>query len=267
MKKAIRVSMFILSAICVLLNIGPVFTSGEINVGILFGLALAAVSFTYGLFFDKINSLIKKIFSHTAGKVILSASGLVICLCTALFIFTFVNVISHGRDSEKKTDYIIVLGCAVNGEEPGIFLRGRINKAYEYLTENPESKAILSGGQGSDENISEGICMFNTLTEMGIDEARLIVEDESTSTIQNFNNSIEKLKAEGIEINEITIVTNDFHEYRASGFAKRCGLKAYSYPSKTPLIGYTPFAVREVFATVYQIYLGQNKTVKSNLIR
>ena len=90
--------------------------------------------------------------------------------------------------------------------------------------------------------------MFETLTRKGISENRLTVEDSSTSTNENFRNSLEKLKSEGVEITEITIVTNDFHQYRSSLIAKKLGLKAYSCPSSTPFMGFVPFAVREVLA-------------------
>ena len=99
--------------------------------------------------------------------------------------------------------------------------------------------------------------MFNTLTEKGTDPSRLIIEDESKSTLENFRKSVELMKESDVDLEEITVVTNDYHEYRASEFAKKCGLKAYSYPAKTPWDGYLPFAVREVYATIVQIYLGR----------
>ena len=97
--------------------------------------------------------------------------------------------------------------------------------------------------------------MFNTLVEKGIDPARLIKEDKSESTFQNFSKSVELMKQNGLNLEEITVITNDYHEYRASKFAEKCGLKAYSYPAKTPWDGYLPFAMREVYAVIFQIYL------------
>ena len=170
---------------------------------------------------------------------------------------TFHNVLSSSFESKEKSNVAIVLGCIVNGDKPGIFLKGRINAAYKYLNENPNAIAILSGGQGNGENISEAQCMFNTLTEMGIDESRLLIEDKSTSTSENLKFSKALLEENGIETKKVTIITNDFHEYRASEFAKNNGLKALRYPSKTPWNGYMPFATREIFAIIYQIYLAR----------
>ena len=164
---------------------------------------------------------------------------------------------SRSFKSEEKSDVAIVLGCVVNGDKPGIFLKGRINAAYKYLNENPNAIAVLSGGQGNGENISEAKCMFNCLTEMGIDKSRLLIEDKSTSTRENFKYSKEIIEKNGIKSKKITIITNDFHECMASEFAKQNGFKPLRYPSKTPWNGYMPFATREIFAIIYQIYLAR----------
>ena len=95
------------------------------------------------------------------------------------------------------------------------------------------------------EHINKYICMVNLNLE----------KSKEFPSKENFENSVAMLNDMGVGINEITVVTNDFHEYRAYEFAKRCGITAYSYPSKTPWNGYMPFATREVFAVVYQIFL------------
>ena len=99
--------------------------------------------------------------------------------------------------------------------------------------------------------------MFNTLTEMGIDESRLLIEDKSTSTSENLKFSKALLEENGIETKKVSINSNDFLEYTAREFAKNIGLKALSYPSKTAWNGYMPFATREIFAIIYQIYLAR----------
>ena len=67
----------------------------------------------------------------------------------------------------------------------------------------------------------------------------------------------EIIEKNGIKTKKITIITNDFHERRASEFAKQNGFKPLRYPSKTPWNGYMPFATREIFAIIYQIYLAR----------
>lgn len=255
MKKIVRILSFILSFICFVLNIGPVIISSQINIGIITGLAFSLIFFLYAIAFNKINSALSKLWKKAFGKAMI----ITVCFClTAVAIvggYTFGNIISYSKPAETQTEYIIVLGCKVNGTQPGIFLQRRLWKAQEYLEKNSNSKAILSGGKGADEDISEAQCMYNYLTQNGISKDRLIIEDSSTSTIENFRNSMEILNSKGIEIKEITVVTNDFHEYRASKFAEKCELKAYPYPAPTSWNGFIPFTVREIYAIIYQLYL------------
>lgn len=257
MKMIIRIILFLASAFFVLMNIGPFFTSGEINIGLITGLGIGAVLLIYGIFFKKINSVIAGLWQNVSGRIILSVTAVILSAVVVVCGVTFINVMRFSKEASHKTEYIIVLGCKVNGTSPGRYLTARLNKAYAYLIENPGSRAVLSGGQGDGEEIPEGECMFNYLTGMGIDPSRLITETESSSTYENFGNSLAILRESGANINEITVITNDFHEYRASKTAEKFGIKAYPFPAKSPWIGYLPFAIREVYAVIYQIYLGR----------
>lgn len=255
MKKGMRIIIGLFAFMIAVFYIGPLVTTGEMNIGVVAGLGLACVLFLYAVFYDAVNLAVKKLNSKVIGKIITSVVCIVLALGIGVGGFALGNVVTHSGKSNHKTEYAIVLGCVVRGDQPGIFLKNRINSAYEYLKDNPHSKVVLSGGQGNGENISEAQCMYNELTQMGIESSRLILEDKSTSTQENFENSVKLLKNNGVKIDEITVVTNDFHEYRASKFAERSGLKAYQYPCKTPWNGYMPFATREAFAVVYQIYM------------
>lgn len=255
--KIIRAILSLLFIVIFVLYIGPVVTVNEYNLGIIAGLGFDFLLLIYIIFFNKINSLVKSINAKKAGKIILHTVASLLCVCLLIGSVTFANIVSSSSKSREKSDVAIVLGCVVNGDKPGIFLRGRINAAYKYLSENPNAIAVLSGGQGNGENISEAQCMLNSLKQKGIDEKRLLIEDKSTSTRENFEFSKKVLEENGIKSKEITIITNDFHEDRASKFAKENGFKALRYPSKTPWNGYMPFATREIFAIIYQIYLSR----------
>ena len=65
-------------------------------------------------------------------------------------------------------DYIIVLGAHVNGTKLTLALLERVRRALLYLEENPGTKAVLSGGRGDGEQISEAEAMYRYLTEHGI---------------------------------------------------------------------------------------------------
>ena len=117
--------------------------------------------------------------------------------CIGLIYFCAVEylVISNARtDQDCERSYLIVLGAAVHGDRPSLSLYHRLSSALDYLNTYPDSKAVLSGGQGKGENISEALCMHDWLVSSGIEEERLIMEDRSTSTMENLMFSMEKLK-------------------------------------------------------------------------
>ncbi len=139
------------------------------------------------------------------------------CLIFAVLL----GVILHGQSvgPEKDADYIVVLGAGLRGERPSLVLQYRINAAAEYLQENPETTAIVSGGQGPDEWISEAEAMRRGLEAKGISGDRIILEDASTSTEENLTYS-KKLMEDDVSV---VIVTNKFHVYRALHIAGECG--------------------------------------------
>ncbi len=80
-------------------------------------------------------------------------------------------------DFPNDADYLVVLGAGVNGRTPSLSLLNRLTAAEAWLQDNPNGKAILSGGQGPGEDISEAGAMYQWLTEHGIAAERLYKEE------------------------------------------------------------------------------------------
>lgn len=254
MGKFFRIMLAILSLLIFSFNISPILSSlGKLNAGSIVGTGVSFALMLYVIYFDLINKIVLKIWKKRFGKAFLSVFFTFVLICAGVGGFTFYKVAFPDNISDKNTEYIFVLGCQVNGSKPGTFLKKRIDKAFEYMCKYPNSKAILTGGKGKDEDISEALCMYNELTKMGIDEKRLIIEDKSINTRENIKFSYELIKSE--DPYEVTIISNDFHIYRASQFAKKLGLKPYAYPCKTSVFYFVPLAIREVAAVVVQVYL------------
>ena len=132
-------------------------------------------------------------------------------------------------------------------------LRQRLDKAYAYLEENSDAVAIMSGGQGPDEVMPEAEAMFNYLVAKGVDPHRLYVEPDSHNTEQNMEYSAEIIKKEGLDTN-VVVITQSFHQYRASLYAKEAGLNAYALNCKTNPGTLPTYWLREMFAIV-KMYL------------
>ena len=169
----------------------------------------------------------------------------------AVFLVVEGMIISHGEtEPEEPVDVIIVLGAGVNGTVPSLTLQTRICAARDYMERYPEVIAVLSGGQGPGEEITEAQAMFRALTDAGIGENRLLLEERSTSTAENLAFSREILRENGFADDaRMGIVTNDFHQFRAQWIAKDAGISAVGIPAELPWWWLNAnYYVREFFA-------------------
>ena len=168
--------------------------------------------------------------------------------------------IIHGMTSEpeEELDYLIVLGAQVKKTVPSKALGLRLQKACEYLKEHSQTKAVLSGGQGSGEEIAEAECMYRYLTEHGIPEERLLKEECSTTTRENLlysarvlADSRQEVTTETVLGSKIGLVSNNFHIYRALLLAEKFGYrKVYGVPAASDWKLQIHYMVREYFAVL-----------------
>ncbi|PHD45503.1 cytoplasmic protein [Bacillus toyonensis] len=170
----------------------------------------------------------------------------IITVCAVYAVFLQYNIYKHGHmKATDDADYIIVLGSKVNETKPSYSLQYRIDKAAEYLKSHEKTIAIVSGGQGKGEDISEALAMKQGLMKQNIAEDRIIMEDKSTSTDENITFSKPLIPA---NMKKGMIVTNDFHMFRAKKIAAKQGLQLEGLPAKTPKPIIIPSNVREYLA-------------------
>lgn len=218
---------------------------------ILWGIA-ALVSVYYLL------ALLKK-YRPKAAKL----SGIILTVIVALGVTVvavtgIVMADSVSGDTETECDYIVVLGAKVNGTNPSRTLRERIDAAAEYLKAHPETIAVVSGGKGSDEGISEAQCMFNGLMERGIEADRIRLEDKATSTWENLNFSLDLIEAEtGSRPTALGVVSSEFHLFRAAMLAEECGVETIGIPGKTgDFVHFLNYYLREIAGVWHYMILG-----------
>lgn len=177
--------------------------------------------------------------------------GLVISLLVSLETNVLMN---RGGMPAIPADAVIVLGAGVNGTEPSLSLRTRLDAALDYLEENPDVPVVLTGGQGYGEEITEAQCMYDYLTTRGVTSERILLEEQATSTAENFAFSKPLLAVEGIDVETdlVAVVTNDFHIYRAGLIAAREGYAlTFGVPAELPWLHLEiNYCVREAFALV-----------------
>ncbi len=157
-------------------------------------------------------------------------------------------------NAKKNLDYIIVLGAHVDGTRMTLALLERTRRALLYLKENPRTKAVLSGGRGDGENISEAEAMYRYLTGHGINGNRLILEEESTSTKENLAFSMKKI---GTSDCSVGIVTNNFHVWRGAAIARKCGFREVAMiPSRYRSWHLLIYIPRELLAIIKDKLMG-----------
>ena len=216
-----------------------------------------------GTYLPGIMGFILIFFSFLKPKIdILTSTGIlktfkIILYCGFLFFiisFTICTLFLHYRGTKNppdNCDAVIVLGAGLNGSRVSKSLAYRLDTAFEYAKNNSDCIIVVSGGQGRGEDRTESSAMKEYLINKGISEERIIEENKSTITLENFEFS-KNILDEYFKDKEYTTVyvTNDFHVFRAGLTAKKCGLNSYGLgaPSYKPLL--FNFYIREYFSII-----------------
>lgn len=183
---------------------------------------------------------------------------LIILVLLGISIFIFIEglIVYHAnKEPDPDMDYLIVLGAQIRGTHITNSLKKRLEASEVYLKDNPDTLVIVSGGQGLGEDISEAEAMKNYLINHGVDEDRIIVENQSKNTVENILYSKRLITMEDAKV---ALVTNGFHVFRAVSIANRQGIsniQGLSAPSDRILA--ISYYVREVLA-VFKDYVFGN---------
>ena len=184
----------------------------------------------------------------------------VILLAGLLVVGTTEAIIIHKSfgDPDQRVDYVVVLGAKVNKQGPSVSLWDRICAAYEYAETHPNTILILSGGQGTDEPITEAECMYRELVNLGIDPKRIWIEDEATSTWENINFTLDLIEEKtGQRPQKLGILSSEYHLFRASLFAKKCDVEFVGIPAPTSRVAQKiNHFMREVAGVWHYLILG-----------
>ena len=203
---------------------------------------------------DALKGLISK--ESPVGRAVLG-----VLVCAGLIVFTVfeIPVVRDARtDTGAHPNAIIVLGAGVNGSTPSLSMCNRLDAALDYLGANPDALAVVSGGQGEGEDITEAEAMADYLTAHGIDSARIVQEDQSRTTRENLENSFAILRARGYDpADGVGIVTSEYHLCRAKRMARALGAKPVGIAAETTLPSMRiNYFIREAFAAAYMQLAG-----------
>ena len=176
--------------------------------------------------------------------------------CAGLLYFCAVEVpiIRSARtDRDAERPYLIVLGAAVYGDQPSLTLIRRLEGALDYLNRCPESIAIVSGGMGKGESVTEAAAMRDWLVRSGIPPERIIAEEQAISTHENLRYSFDIIRQHGDDPDgNVAIVSSAYHLFRAKSMARLQGVRAagVAAPWGYPLVMLNYF-IREAFGVTH----------------
>ena len=258
MKKQTIIKIFLILAglLALSLFVIPLFFGAYINIGTVTGIICSCMLLLYGLFFKKINQGIVFLYSKKVGRICCRILLILVAILVITVITETVFMIRGAGKCPDGTETVVVLGCRVYGDKPSLSMIERLDAAYEYLTDHPDTKCVLSGGMGEGENISEARCMYDYLVSKGISKERLFQEAESKDTFENLANTKRFLEEHGLNP-DIAIVTSEYHAYRSSLIASQLGIKSTSIPAKTAWWLLPTYYVRELYGILHQWIFGR----------
>lgn len=186
------------------------------NAGVLLTLLLGLIMVIYGFY------RYKCIFKFIKTVDFIYYSGITILLMLVSFLSIYGNI----DNVTYKEDAVIVLGAGLRGDKITALLQYRLEAAVDYHKQNSDAVLVVSGGMGQGETVTEASAMKAYLLSCGVDETKIIMEQNSTSTYENLMFSKEILTSMYGKNFKAVVVTNAFHIYRANRLAKVCEIDA-----------------------------------------
>lgn len=195
-----------------------------------------------------------------AGRRVRAALTVCLCLVLAAMAVTEGFILSAaGGTRNPESPYVVVLGAGVRGAEPSRALSERLHTALTYLEDHPEAVCVVTGGQGDGENVTEAQCMYDWLTARGVDPDRIWREEQATSTQENLRYSLALIQDRtGAKPDAITVVSSEYHLFRAGLMARDQGAELLGVPARThPLLQRIHYEFREIFGVWYYLLFGR----------
>lgn len=233
------------------------FSFGFLYVGCSFT-ALVCCAMIAVLLFYNVCAMLEKTYPHPT-KVVKRVFTVLLCIGILILGVTEALIIKASLgDPDPGCKYVVVLGAKVRHDGPSVSLQNRIDAAYDYLTAHPDAIAVVSGGQGEDEPMTEAECIYRALIGRGIDPERVWIEDKATSTWENLQFSLDLIEEKtGLRPETIGIISSEYHLFRAGLFADACQVESVGIPAKTTLKSQKlNHFLREVAGVWHYILLG-----------
>lgn len=154
-------------------------------------------------------------------------------IAAVVVLFVICEAIYSRGTLKTEPDVLLILGCRVRGTQAEETLMMRIEKAADFLKKNRNTLAVACGGiVHKDQYKSEAQVIFEELTARGIDGSRIMIEDKSRTTAQNFINA--KKLVNMSDGRSVSFLSSEFHLMRAGMIARSVGVRCRSVAAPSP---------------------------------
>ncbi len=166
----------------------------------------------------------KKLIKRIALGLIIAAT--LWCAIIAISIWRYGD-----RDGAVKADCIIVLGAAVDGEDPSPVFAERIRHGIHLYDSGYAPKLIFTGGYGEGQKFSESGVGKSVARQRGVPADDIYTEEKSRTTQQNIGEAAALMKTHNLK--SAIIVSDPLHMKRAMMMTDDLGISAVSSPTPT----------------------------------
>lgn len=257
-KRVIRLALAVIASVFLVWFTIPIIW-GIWHIGCVVGIFLCAAVIFRTAFAKVYHDLKRKMCMKKATKVLLRIVQIgayaVVIYCAAVSAFMVYAMIPWSSHDNATA---IVLGAQVKKSGPSSVLWQRIDAAADYLNENPNTKAVVTGGQGDNEPITEAQSMYENIVKEGVSPDRIYLEDQARNTDQNIRFSLKIIEDNGLN-RDIAIVSDSYHQLRARIIAHKNDGSLIITPVNTvnkrpaAIAAYPSYFVREWLAIPVEI--------------
>ena len=219
---------------------------------VMFIMELVVCAFFLLLALDIRSGLMTKMKSR-AGKAIGWIFRVFIVFVTGVLLFVAGKVCAGCFiHNDEPAENVIVLGMATENGKPTDDLLLRLDTAAKYLEEHPESVAVLTGGNPDESGRTEAAVMHDILAGRGIAEERMIIEDQSDTTIANYKNTAKLINPD----EPVVLISSNYHMDRAVQTAKNAGFtNVLRLPAPSSFITFGSNVMSEVIAETLEMMM------------
>lgn len=172
--------------------------------------------------------------------IILSIVAILLLVINVYVVLSTKDMIITEEQAKEKDelDCILILGAGIWGDKPSPMLEDRLNQGIELYNNGVASKIIMSGDHGSKEHDEVNI-MKDYAIEKGVPSEDIFMDHAGFSSYDSM------YRAKAIfEADNIIVVTQKYHLYRALYIAKQLDIEAYGIASNPRK--YSGQSIREI---------------------